>query len=89
MIDLTRRAHKSIEELQPKQFKQVTNRILSLLRDPYPADCKHLSGHPGFRRIDIGEFRVCYEVNNGTIRIAVVGPRNDDAVYKELQRING
>jgi mRNA interferase RelE/StbE len=89
MIDLTRRAQKFLGDLQPKQFKQVTSRILSLMREPYPADCKHLSGHPGFRRIDIGEYRVCYEVNNGTVRVAVVGARNDDAVYKELQRVDG
>ncbi len=89
MIDLTRRALDFLNDLQPKQFKQVTNSILSLLRNPYPEDCKHLSGHTGFRRIDIGEFRVCYEVSDGIVRIVVVGRRNDDAVYKELKRVNG
>jgi mRNA interferase RelE/StbE len=89
MIDLTRRAHKFLANLQSKQFKQVTGRILSLSRDPYPQDCKHLSGHPGFRRIDVGEFRVCYEASDGVVRIAVVGKRNDDAVYRELNRVNG
>lgn len=89
MIDLTRRAQNFLQDLQPKQFKQVTNRILSLLKNPYPEDCKHLSGHPGFRRIDIGEYRVCYEVSNKIVRVAVVGLRNDDAVYKELRRVDG
>ena len=89
MIDLTRRAQDFLKDLQPKQFKQVTNRILSLLRNSYPVDCKHLAGHPGFRRIDVGEFRVCYQVCNGVVRIAVVGLRNDDAVYKELKRVDG
>lgn len=88
MINLTRRAQDFLNDLQPKQFKQVTNRILSLLRNPYPEDCKHLAGHPGFRRIDVGEFRMCYEVSNGVVHIAVVGLRNDDAVYKELNRVN-
>jgi mRNA interferase RelE/StbE len=64
--------------------------MLALLRDPYPADCKHLSGHPGFRRVDIGEYRICYEViTGGIIKVAVVGARNDDAVYKELKRVHG
>lgn len=89
MIDLTRRAHKFLEDLQSKQCKQVAMRIFSLMREPYPADCKHLAGHPGFRRIDVGEYRVCYEVNNGIVRVAVVGARNDDAVYKELKRVDG
>jgi len=89
MIDLTRRALDFLKELQPKQFKQVTNKILSLSRDPYPQDCKHLAGHPGFRRVDVGEFRVCYEASDNFVRIAVVGRRNDDAAYKELNRFNG
>lgn len=86
MLDLTRSAQKFLHDLQPKQFKQITGAILGLLNNPYPQDCKHLSGHPGFRRIDVGEYRVCYEVENGLVRVAVVGSRNDDAVYKELNR---
>jgi mRNA interferase RelE/StbE len=89
MIDLTRRAQDFLQDLQPKQFKQVAKSIFALLKDPFPADCKHLSGHPGFRRIDVGEYRVCYEVSNGIVRVAVVGLRNDDAVYKELKRVDG
>ena len=89
MIDLTRRAQDFLKDLQPKQFKQVTNKILSLLRDPYLQDCKHLAGHPGFRRVDVGEFRVCYEASDNVVRIAVVGRRNDDSVYKELNRVSG
>ena len=89
MIDLTRRAQDFLKDLQPKQFKQVTNKILSLLRDPYPQDCKHLAGHPGCRRVDVGEFRVCYEASDNVVRIAVVGRRNDDSVYKELNRVSG
>ena len=89
MFDLTKHAHKFLADLQPKQFKQVTNRILALCNEPYPHDCSHLSGHPGFRRIDVGEYRVCYEVASGIVRIAVVGKRNDDAVYKDLARKNG
>jgi mRNA interferase RelE/StbE len=89
MIDITRRSCDFLKDLQPKEFKQVTNKILSLLRNPYPEDCKHLAGHPGFRRIYVGEFRVCYEVSNGVVHVAVVGRRKDDAVYKELNRVNG
>jgi mRNA interferase RelE/StbE len=89
MIDLTKKAQDFLKDLPPKQFKQVTNKIFLLLRNPYPEDCKHLAMHPGFRRVDVGEYRVCYEVSDGVVRVVVVGPRNDDAVYKEMDRING
>lgn len=88
-LSLSNNARGFLNDLQPKQFKQVANRIFALARDPYPADCKHLSGHPGFRRIDVGEFRVCYTVNDSAIQIVVANRRNDDAAYRELDRVRG
>ena len=46
-LSLSNNARGFLDGLQPKQFKQVANRIFALARDPYPADCKHLSGHSG------------------------------------------
>lgn len=89
MIDMTRQARNFLEDLQSKQFKQVTKRIISLLENPYPEDCKHLSGHPGVRRIDVGEYRVCYRVSEKVVFVIVVGPRNDSAVYNMLRRTGG
>ncbi|MCD5411891.1 type II toxin-antitoxin system RelE/ParE family toxin [Thermodesulfovibrionales bacterium] len=89
MIDLTRHAHDFLKDLQAEQFKQVTKKVLSLLRDPYPQDCKHLADHPGFRRVDVGEFRVCYQASGAVVRIAVIRRRNDAVVYREIKMING
>jgi hypothetical protein len=36
MLDLSRRAQAFLKDLQPMQFKQVTNKIISLLRNHYP-----------------------------------------------------
>ncbi len=87
MLDLSKNAHDFLGDLQAKQFKQVASKIHELLRDPFPADAKHLAGHPGYRRIDSGEFRVCYTVNDSIVRIVVVGKRNDDEVYRNLSRV--
>jgi mRNA interferase RelE/StbE len=86
MLDLSKSARDFLADLQAKQVKQVTVKIFDLLREPFPQDAKHLSGYPGYRRIDAGEFRMCYKVVGEIIRIVVVGKRNDDAVYKELAR---
>lgn len=86
MLDLSKSAKDFLDELQPKQFKQITSRILELARNPYPHDAKHLSGHAGYRRIDVGEFRACYKIAGDIIQVTVVNRRNDDAVYKELNR---
>jgi mRNA interferase RelE/StbE len=87
-LDLSRRAHDFLFGLEPKQCKQVAKQIHALTRQPHPHDSKHLAGHPGFFRIDAGEFRVCYTVGPETVVVAVVGPRNDDRVYRELDRVD-
>jgi len=86
MLDLSKSAKDFLGDLQAKQFKQVAVKIHDLTRNPYPQDTKHLSGYPGYRRVDAGEFRMCYTVVGEVIRVVVIGNRNDDAVYKELQR---
>ena len=86
-INLTNNARGFLNDLQPKQFKQVANGNFALQRDPYPADCIHLSGHPGFRRIDVGEFRMCYQVDGAAVLVVVAARRNDDAAYRELDRV--
>lgn len=89
MIDMTNAARKFLSDLPPKQFKQVGEKIFSLLRDPFPSDAKHLSGHPGLRRVDSGEYRICYQFENNVVNVVVVGYRNDDAVYRKLDRVSG
>lgn len=86
MLDLSKSAYDFLRDLQAKQFKQVTGKILDLQGNPFPQDAKHLSGYPGYRRIDAGEFRMCYKVVGEVICVVVVGKRNDDAVYKQMER---
>ena len=86
MRDLSKSAKDFLGDLQAKQFKQVAVKMHDLTRDPSPQDAKHLSNYLGYRRVDAGEFRMCYAVAGEVIRVVVIGNRNDDAVYKELQR---
>lgn len=89
MIDMTNTARKFLSGLPAKQFKQVGEKIFSLLKEPFPTDAKHLTGHPGMRRVDSGEYRICYQYENNVVKVIVVGNRNDDAVYRQLERVNG
>ena len=82
---MERPAYDFIVELQAKQFKQVMLTTIRLTKDPYPQDSQKLVRYP-YNRIDIGEFRIIYDVENGkTVRIILVGKRNDDEVYKRLR----
>ncbi|ULP48355.1 type II toxin-antitoxin system RelE family toxin [Mycolicibacter virginiensis] len=79
---------KFLDGLDAKRFRQLGRRIHDLGRDCYPADARHLSNHPGYRRIDFGEFRICYRVLDDVVHVRLVGRRNDDAVYRTLDRID-
>ena len=85
-LNLSKDARDFLDKLQSKQFKQVTTKIFALLKDAYPTDAKHLEGHPGYRRVDSGEYRVCYFVEDSVIHVTAAGKRNDDDVYRKLGR---
>lgn len=81
---------KSLQEFAPKQYKQIVSKILSLVLNPRPQDCKALQGILGGYRVDQGEYRILYylieasEEQPGQIQIFRVGKRNDDEVYRNL-----
>jgi len=74
---------KFLDDLPPKQFRQIVRKVFSLLEDPRPHDTKELKGYP-FLRNDIGEYRIVYDLQNDTLRIILIGKRNDDEVYRKL-----
>jgi mRNA interferase RelE/StbE len=73
---------KELRKYPPKHYKQVMSKILSLRRDPRPADSKDLKG--GGYRATQGEYRILYTIDyeNKVVTIFKVGKR--DAVYKNL-----
>jgi mRNA interferase RelE/StbE len=86
-LAISRQALKFIKTLPPKQYKQVLNAVLGLLSNPAPHDSRPLKGDPkGNLRVDIGEYRIIYRVEDETLKVPVIGKRNDDEVYKILSR---
>lgn len=85
-IDITKAAVKFLEKLQPKHFRQIVRWIFKLRENPLPHDAKQLAGYPEYQRVDIGEFRIIYRIENDILKIAVIGKRNDDEVYKKFTR---
>ncbi|MBU1398186.1 MAG: type II toxin-antitoxin system RelE/ParE family toxin [Proteobacteria bacterium] len=85
-LDLTKKAMAFLDKLPPKQFKQVSTKIFSLMANPQPNDSKELKGYH-YRRTDVGEYRIIYRVEENVLKVALVGKRNDSAVYKELARL--
>ncbi len=77
-------AIKSLKKLQPKFIKQIVLKIFTLQNNPFPQDCKKLKGYDKGYRVDQGEYRILYTVEDEKIRIFKIGKRNDGEVYRNL-----
>lgn len=80
-----------LKGLQPKIAAQIAKKTLSLNIDPLPSDSKQLKGYSGYYRVDCGEYRIIYRFKpkEDLVEIILVGKRNDDDVYKKLDRLLG
>jgi mRNA interferase RelE/StbE len=78
-----------LKGLQPKISAQIAKKVLALNIDPLPANSKQLKGYPGYYRVDSGEYRIVYRfyVDEDLVEVILVGKRNDDDVYKKLERL--
>lgn len=83
-LRLTKAAEKELYDLQLKQFKQVVKKIFSLQSNPQPQDCKKLQGYETVYRVDQGEYRILYTIEDNEVEVFRVGKRNDDEVYQNL-----
>ena len=82
---LNKEVLKDLPDLPAKQYRQVVGSILDLLADPAPHYSKPLSGTP-YHRIAVGEYQVVYRADKESVCVVVVGKRNDDEVYRHLER---
>ncbi len=85
-LRIAKTAEKDLLDLQAKFYKQVVSKILSLQGNSRPQDCKALKGYEGGYRVDQGEYRILYTIDEESKLIDVfrVGKRNDGEVYKNL-----
>ncbi len=84
-IRLHKQATKFIGTLPPKQKRQIATALISLQQDVRPQDSKKLQGYD-YYRVDCGEYRIIYDYNETTVSVYIIGKRNDDDVYRKLQR---
>ena len=82
-LQISKDSGKFLDNLPPKQFRQIVKKVFSLLENPRSNDSKELKGYP-FLRSDVGEYRIVYDVIEDTLRVIIVGKRNDDEVYRRL-----
>jgi len=85
-IDLSRQAAAFLEGLPGKQARQVAERLRTLAEDPEGAPTEQLKGYAPMRRMRSGEYRIIYAVEGDLLQVRLIGKRNDDDIYKALER---
>jgi mRNA interferase RelE/StbE len=80
---VSKKAQKFLDDLLPKQFRQIIRKVFALLENPRPHDSEELRGYP-FLRSDVGEYRIIYDMQRDLVRLILIGKRNDAEVYGQL-----
>ena len=85
-LDIRNKALKDVAGLPPKQYKQILSKIFSLQDNPRPHDCKRLQEYKIGYRVDQGEYRILYTVDDKRkmVNIQRVRKRNDEEAYQRL-----
>ncbi|GKT09747.1 type II toxin-antitoxin system RelE/ParE family toxin [Desulforhabdus sp. TSK] len=85
-LNITKQVLKFFRPLPAKQYRQIFNKVLALMEDPEPPDSSPLVGYP-YRRADIGEYRIVYRGEEDCLKVTLIGKRNDDEVYRQLNSL--
>lgn len=81
-ININKKASKFLESLSEPHRSSIVNAILSLAYNPRPFGYIKLTGEDAYR-IRIGDYRVIYEIFEGTITIDVIRINHRKEVYKK------
>jgi len=88
-IEILRSAEKFLTKLgsrQPSDAEAIEDAIDGLRETPRPPGCKPLKGYSGVWRIRVGNYRVCYQVDEGVLLVLVITINTRDKVYSALRR---
>ncbi len=74
-------AQRELGSLPPEVSRRVRAAIVDLAHEPRPPGCRKLTGREGWR-LRVGDYRILYDVDDGTQTVTVVhiGHRRD--VYR-------
>lgn len=75
-----------MKELSAKPARQIAEKLKALAANPDALPSEGLKGYAPMRRLKAGEFRIIFVVDVETVQIRLIGKRNDDEIYKALER---
>ena len=86
-LQISKAAARVLKKLPLKHQKQIGLKIQEIRKLGTSHDSKALKGTP-YKRADVGEYRMVYEVHNEVLLLVIlIGKRNDNEVYKKLKKV--
>ena len=80
-VEYTAAAARQVRKLEPTVRRRMLAAIDALAVDPRPAVTKALQGTAGYR-IRIGDYRVLYTIQDGTVTVLVFRVAHRGEVYR-------
>jgi mRNA interferase RelE/StbE len=85
---LAPKAEEQLDALQKTEAKRVAAALLKLGADPRPPTAEKISGHPPFRRIRVGNYRVIYAADDESRTVVIVRVRHRKDAYRDLDKLD-
>jgi mRNA interferase RelE/StbE len=83
-VVVLRPAEKEIRRLAPKIRRQIFEKLVELETNPRPQDVRRLHGVERGYRVDSGEYRILYEIDDAERRVVVRVVKHRKDVYRNL-----
>ncbi len=83
-LSITRRAEKEIARLTPKIRRQIIEKILILEANPRPQDIKQLKGEEDAYRVESGDYRILFHLDDQSKQVIIFRVKHRREVYRNL-----
>lgn len=83
-LTTARPADRDIRKLDGKIERQVLAKIASLSQNPRPQDTKLLHGPDRIYRVDSGEYRILYTIDDDKQSVVILHVKNRREAYRNM-----
>ena len=81
-VEVTAKARKSLEKIDPIFAKKIRDRLRSLEENPRPHDCLNLEGSKDAYRTKVGRYRIVYKILDSKVYVVVVNIDHRKDIYR-------
>ena len=82
-VEITPSAQRDFRRLPHEVIRRVDAAILSLEENPRPSGCVKIEGSDSDYRVQVGDYRILYEINDAKKLVTIARVRKRSDAYRE------